>query len=396
MYTITKSNGTTLVTIQDGTVNTSSTSIGLIGKNFSGYGQIQDTNFVKLLENFSSDTPPPNPLQGQTWYHRSAATLKVCPYDGAPSGAWVAVGNSNLTNLTLSGNLSVSGTTTLGTSNISSLTTTVLTTGGTGVSGAMTGRWTLNSGSSTANALAVTGKILANQYCYANGVNILDGISGGTDPVLTAHIANVSNPHSVTATQVGALPISGGTLTGTLTLNANAVSGLQPLTYQQGNAFVRATTLGTLPIAIASDLTGSESLVQAIVNVEAKVDALSPTSGNAAIVKFACSDLTTALSTGTNVGYERASTAFICSGVRASLLTASTSGSVEVDILRNGSSILSTKITIDVNEKTSVTAAIPPVLSSTAFSDDDEFTASILSAGTGATGLIVALLGATS
>ena len=52
-YTINKSDGTVLTTIIDGTVDTT-TDLSLIGKKYSGYGEAQNENFVKLLENFSS------------------------------------------------------------------------------------------------------------------------------------------------------------------------------------------------------------------------------------------------------------------------------------------------------------------------------------------------------
>ena len=50
-YTIIRSNGTTLTTIQDGTVNTTSSPLSLFGRNSSGYGQALDTNLIKILEN---------------------------------------------------------------------------------------------------------------------------------------------------------------------------------------------------------------------------------------------------------------------------------------------------------------------------------------------------------
>ena len=49
-YTIVKTNGTVLTTIPDGTINTTSTSVGLPGRNYAGYGQYVDENFVYLIE----------------------------------------------------------------------------------------------------------------------------------------------------------------------------------------------------------------------------------------------------------------------------------------------------------------------------------------------------------
>jgi hypothetical protein len=79
--------------------------------------------------------------------------------------------------------------------------------------------------------------------------------------------------------------------------------------------------------------------------------------------------------------------------VRASLTTASTSGAVTVDINDGGTTIISTKLTIDQDEKTSTTAATPAVISDSALADDAEITIDIDGAGTGAKGLKVYLIG---
>jgi hypothetical protein len=111
-------------------------------------------------------------------------------------------------------------------------------------------------------------------------------------------------------------------------------------------------------------------------------------------IQLACSDLTSALIAGTNKAYVRAPRSFQLSEVRASLLEASSSGDVIVDINKNGVSILYTPLTIDQGEKTSETAATAAVIDDDAIADDDELTIDIVSAGTGAKGLIVTLIGA--
>jgi hypothetical protein len=78
-YTINKTNGTILATIADGTIN-SATSLTLVGKNYAGYGEFLDENFVRLLENGANGTAPGAPLTGQLWYDTSANLLKV--YNG--------------------------------------------------------------------------------------------------------------------------------------------------------------------------------------------------------------------------------------------------------------------------------------------------------------------------
>lgn len=109
--------------------------------------------------------------------------------------------------------------------------------------------------------------------------------------------------------------------------------------------------------------------------------------------QVALSDNVTPISSGVGVAYMRAPRAFTLTGVRASLAGESSSGAVQVDVNVNGSTILSTKLTIDANERTSVNAATPPVISSPNIADDDEITFDIDSAGTGATGLVVTLRG---
>ena len=79
--------------------------------------------------------------------------------------------------------------------------------------------------------------------------------------------------------------------------------------------------------------------------------------------------------------------------VRAPLTTASSSGIPTIDINEGGTTILSTKLTIDANEKTSTTAATPAVISDTVLADDAEMTIDIDVAGTGAAGLKVYLIG---
>ena len=68
-YTINRFSSTPLVTVEDGTTNDDFTHIKFVGRNVAGYGEIQNENFLKLLENFSSITPPAKPILGQIWYN---------------------------------------------------------------------------------------------------------------------------------------------------------------------------------------------------------------------------------------------------------------------------------------------------------------------------------------
>ena len=85
-YVINKSDGTALVTLEDATVD-NSTSITLVGRNYIGYGEAQNENYLFLLENFAHDTAPPRPIAGQLWFDNTINVIKV--YDGTK---WVPAG----------------------------------------------------------------------------------------------------------------------------------------------------------------------------------------------------------------------------------------------------------------------------------------------------------------
>lgn len=115
----------------------------------------------------------------------------------------------------------------------------------------------------------------------------------------------------------------------------------------------------------------------------------------AAPIIIACSDETTALTTGTGKVTFRMPYAFTLTAVRASVTTAPTGSVLTVDINEGGTTILSTKLTIDAGEKTSTTAATPPVISDNALADDAEITIDIDTIGStvAGAGLKVTLIG---
>ena len=79
-YTINLTNGTIFATIADGTINTSSSMV-LVGKNYAGYGEFLDENFVHLLENSANTTAPGAPLTGQLWWDSTNGLMKA--YNGS-------------------------------------------------------------------------------------------------------------------------------------------------------------------------------------------------------------------------------------------------------------------------------------------------------------------------
>jgi hypothetical protein len=274
-YTIVKSDGNVLTTIPDGTINTTSTSLGLPGRNYAGYGQALDTNFVHLTENFADSTVPPNPLRGQLWCDTSGGTvvMKVCPADGTTNAlAWLtlaATSSGNATSfgaLTVTGNISsnnitvtneisanlgtlsfltVSANANIANANITSATigtttTTVITTGSSSTAGTMTGVWT-HTGAGTANGingtsmwvtggnLVITGSgsigIRTDNYYYANGSPISFAGTYSNSNV-AAYLATANIPILTTTTQATTLTTgasgTAGTITGNWTLSASS------------------------------------------------------------------------------------------------------------------------------------------------------------------------------
>ena len=78
-YTINLTDGTIFAVIADGTINTDS-SLTLVGKNYAGYGEFLDENFIKLLESGSNTSAPGDPLTGQLWWDKTNSVMKV--YNG--------------------------------------------------------------------------------------------------------------------------------------------------------------------------------------------------------------------------------------------------------------------------------------------------------------------------
>ena len=89
-YTINKYDTTQLTVVQDGTID-QTTDIKLVGKNYAGYGEIQNENFVFLLENFAGANQPPRAVKGQVWFDSANSKLKF--YDGSK---WRTTGGAEI------------------------------------------------------------------------------------------------------------------------------------------------------------------------------------------------------------------------------------------------------------------------------------------------------------
>ena len=101
-YKINNTFGTLLVTLPDGTIDTSTTDLTLFGKGYAGFGEKLNENFVQLLENFNNTSAPDNKIQGQLWFDQTNKQINV--YTGAK---WKPVGST--TNSTTSPTNAVQG-----------------------------------------------------------------------------------------------------------------------------------------------------------------------------------------------------------------------------------------------------------------------------------------------
>jgi len=257
-YTIVKSDGTVLTTIADGTINTTSTSLGLPGRNYAGYGQSLDTNFVHAMENFADSVPPSNPLRGQLWYNTNDSTLCVCPADGTTTASsWITLaqsggsGTTTFGSVTVTGNLQANNITAVNAlvgdtitvrlatvtanasiananvtnGNITTLTTANITSGSSTTIGNITGTWTVTGGSAgnslvVANGNVYTTGIKTDNYYYANGTPFNPTGTYGNANValfLPTYTGNLQ-PSLVTTSAIA----GGGTISGIWTLASGA------------------------------------------------------------------------------------------------------------------------------------------------------------------------------
>lgn len=91
-YQIDRFSGEFLTVVEDGTIN-QVTSMKLVGKNYAGYGEIQNENFLHLLESFARTTPPERPISGQVWFDSTPGAEKLKFYDGSQ---WKTTGGAEV------------------------------------------------------------------------------------------------------------------------------------------------------------------------------------------------------------------------------------------------------------------------------------------------------------
>ncbi len=247
----------------------------------------------------------------------------------------------------------------------------------------------LQSGSGIASGAIGATKLSDNAVTFPKMQDI------ATDRLIGRDAAASGDPEEIaldaTLEFTGAAGIRRAALTGDVTAsagsNATSIAGNAVTNAKLANAYIHDLALVAaaagdhVPLADASDGNSKKKAPVSDLTTESLI--------------VACSDETTALTAGTAKVTFRMPFAFTLTGIRGSLCTAQTAGGIfTVDVNESGSSILSTKITIDNGEKTSTSAAAPPVLSDSALADDAEITIDIDQIGDGtAKGLKVALIG---
>lgn len=177
----------------------------------------------------------------------------------------------------------------------------------------------------------------------------------------------------------------------TFSVKDDGISAAKIATDAVGSSEIAADAVGSSEIA--TDAVGAPEIASGAVGTAELAAAVTDKFTQSFIV--AASDESTAITSGTAKVKWRMPYAFTVSAVRCSLSTAQTAGSIfTVDLNENGTTIISTKVTIDNNETTSTTAVTAPVLSDTSVADDSEMSIDVDQIGTsGAKGLKCALIG---
>jgi hypothetical protein len=309
-YTIVKSDGTTLGTVPistnttDITYSTAAapfpniadytlTSVGLVKPTAIVYGNILDTNFVRITENFANTGSPLNPLTGQLWFDTGTSTLKV--YNGSwgaiggGTAGGLANGTSNVSIPAVNGNVNTS---VGGTANVLVVTST-----GANVAGTLevTGTSNLNA----VGNVTITGGT-SGQYLQTNGSGVLSwqsisstSIANGTSNVnIPAAAGNVNTSVGGTA-NVFVVTATGANVAGTLEVTGKTTIAAYNETIVALGTVAAASTLAiTAGTVVTATLTASTPCTFTM--------PVSPTAGQSFILQVnqAATGMTTATFTG--------------------------------------------------------------------------------------------------
>ncbi len=219
-------------------------------------------------------------------------------------------------------------------------------------------------GSLTINGLVTTSGSDGTLSVTVPGTGVLTalGVNVGSSGAFVTNGGALGTPSSGTLTNATGLPVAG--ITGSTST---------------------ALGVGSVELGHASDTTITRAAA-GVIAVEGNNVITTTGVGQKDVWIIPIGDETTAITTGTAKVTFRAPYACTVTAVRASLTTASSSGLPTFDINEAGTTIISTKLTIDASEKTSTTAATAAVISDSSLADDAEITIDVDVAGTGAAG----------
>lgn len=229
-YQILKTDGNLLTTIPDGTISQAYSTLQLPGRNYNGYGQFLDTNFVHLLENFSSANAPLNSLTGQLWFSPTSNVLSVALTDGGPgfSSTWTSIlttdGDPN--NPIFNGNVTVDGWNYV--------------TGNSRFDGPLQVTNNTAATSTTTGAITVVGGVGIGGNLHVGG-NIVGTLSGN----VTGNLIVGGSTNAVIYTNSNSVAVGASYLTYTETTEANLTV--------QGNLFIVPPSIANSNISIGSN-----------------------------------------------------------------------------------------------------------------------------------------------
>ena len=293
-YVITNTRGQIVAVVPDGTINTTSTPITLVGRGVTPYGLYENDNYVGIMENFANPTAPPNPILGQLWYNSSTDIMAVWN----TANAWASLASQSYVTTSIT-DAKVSpaftgvptaptasdgvATTQLATTAfvanaVGILNTTVSTTYAPIISPALTGAPTAPTAADvTANTQIATAAFVQNQKVSPAFTGVptaptaADATTNNTQLATTAFVQNqkVSPAFSGVPTAPTAAPGTNTTQLATTAFVTSVSSGLGTMSTQNANgvAITGGSISGITALPVASGGTGASTASQARINL---------------------------------------------------------------------------------------------------------------------------------